>query len=58
MEIFECWGVICVKVGKVIDDGCLKLYYYGEVVGDMLVMVLVDECLVYNKLFFVLVYYE
>ncbi|SFS83422.1 phosphoribosylformylglycinamidine synthase subunit PurL [Paenibacillus sp. 453mf] len=48
-EIFERWGVICAKVGKVTDDGRLKLYHHGEVVGDMPVTALVDECPVYNK---------
>ncbi|QCT01431.1 phosphoribosylformylglycinamidine synthase II [Paenibacillus algicola] len=48
-EIFERWGVICAKVGKVTDDGRLKLFHHGEVVGDMPVTALVDECPVYNK---------
>jgi phosphoribosylformylglycinamidine synthase II len=48
-EIFDRWGVICCKVGKVTDDGRLKLYHYGKVVGDMPVTALVDECPVYNK---------
>lgn len=48
-EIFERWGVICAKVGKVTDDGRLKLIHQGEVVGDMPVKALVDECPVYNK---------
>ncbi|MFD0619650.1 phosphoribosylformylglycinamidine synthase subunit PurL [Paenibacillus sp. GCM10027629] len=49
MEIFERWGVICAKVGKVTDDGRLRLIHNGEVVGDMPVQALVDECPVYNK---------
>ncbi|WP_152396550.1 phosphoribosylformylglycinamidine synthase subunit PurL [Paenibacillus guangzhouensis] len=49
MEIFERWGVICAKVGKVTDDGRLRLIHKGEVVGDMPVQALVDECPVYNK---------
>lgn len=48
-EIFERWGVICAKVGKVTDDGRLKLMHHGEVVGDMPVKALVDECPIYNK---------
>lgn len=48
-EIFDRWGVICCKVGKVTDDGRLKLYHHGEVVGDMPVTALVDECPVYDK---------
>lgn len=49
MEIFERWGVICAKVGKVTDDGRLKLFHHGELVGDMPVQALVDECPVYEK---------
>ncbi|PYI50036.1 phosphoribosylformylglycinamidine synthase subunit PurL [Paenibacillus flagellatus] len=48
-EIFERWGLICAKVGKVTDDGRLKLFHKGQVVGDMPVKALVDECPVYNK---------
>lgn len=48
-EIFDRWGVICAKVGKVTDDGRLKLLHHGEVVGDMPVNALVDECPVYDK---------
>lgn len=48
-EIFDRWGVICAKVGKVTDDGRLKLIHHGEVVGDMPVKALVDECPIYNK---------
>ncbi|WP_136608817.1 phosphoribosylformylglycinamidine synthase subunit PurL [Paenibacillus dokdonensis] len=49
MEIFERWGVICAKVGKVTDDGRLKLFHHGDLVGDMPVQALVDECPVYEK---------
>ena len=31
--IFERWGLHCVKVGKVTDDGRLRLFHKGEVVG-------------------------
>lgn len=58
LEIFERWGVICAKVGKVTDDGRLKLIHHGEVVGDMPVTALVDECPVYNKPSAVPAYYE
>lgn len=58
LEIFERWGVICAKVGKVTDDGRLKLYHHGEVVGDMPVTALVDECPIYNKPSAVPAYYE
>ncbi|WP_435924063.1 phosphoribosylformylglycinamidine synthase subunit PurL [Paenibacillus sp. DYY-L-2] len=58
MEIFERWGVICAKVGKVTDDGRLKLFHHGEVVGDMPVTALVDECPIYDKPSAVPAYYE
>ncbi|MGY5341685.1 phosphoribosylformylglycinamidine synthase subunit PurL [Paenibacillus glucanolyticus] len=48
-EIFDRWGVICAKVGKVTDDGRLKLIHHDEVVGDMPVKALVDECPIYDK---------
>lgn len=48
-EIFDRWGVICKKVGKVTDDGRLRLFHKGEQVADMPVKALVDECPVYNK---------
>lgn len=49
MEIFDRWGVICRKVGRVTDDGRLRLTYGGEVIADMPVTGLVDECPVYEK---------
>lgn len=49
MEIFNRWGVICRQVGRVTDDGRLRLTYGGEVVADMPVRGLVDECPVYEK---------
>ncbi|MGP0584331.1 phosphoribosylformylglycinamidine synthase subunit PurL [Paenibacillus timonensis] len=57
-EIFERWGVICAKVGKVTDDGRLKLFHHGDLVGDMPVTALVDECPIYNKPSEVPAYYE
>ncbi|GGO06860.1 phosphoribosylformylglycinamidine synthase subunit PurL [Saccharibacillus kuerlensis] len=58
MEIFERWGVICAKVGKVTDTGRLQLLHHGEIVGDMPVHALVDECPIYNKPSSVPSYYE
>ncbi|MFD0960193.1 phosphoribosylformylglycinamidine synthase subunit PurL [Paenibacillus chungangensis] len=49
MEIFNRWGIICAKVGKVTDDGRLRLIHQGEQVADMPVRALVDECPVYNQ---------
>ncbi|WP_442603049.1 phosphoribosylformylglycinamidine synthase subunit PurL [Paenibacillus sp. KN14-4R] len=57
-EIFHRWGLICAKVGKVTDDGRLKLIHHGEVVGDMPVTALVDECPVYDKPSQMPAYYE
>lgn len=48
-EIFDRWGIICAKVGKVTDDGRLRLFHQGEEVANMPVKALVDECPVYNK---------
>lgn len=47
--IFAKWDVPCVKVGKVTDDGRLRLLHRGEVVADLPVSALVDECPVYHK---------
>ncbi len=56
--IFERWGLHCAKVGKVTDDGRLRLIHHGEVVGDMPVGALVDDCPVYDKPNAVPAYYE
>lgn len=47
--IFERWGLHCAKVGKVTDDGRLRLFHKGEQVADMPVKALVDDCPIYNK---------
>jgi len=47
--IFERWGLHCVNVGRVTDDGRLRLIKDGEVVGDIPVRALVDDCPVYHK---------
>lgn len=56
--IFQRWGLHCAKVGKVTDDGNLKLFHKGELVGCMPVKALVDECPMYNKPSAVPAYYE
>ncbi|NBI29848.1 phosphoribosylformylglycinamidine synthase subunit PurL [Chengkuizengella marina] len=58
VEIFKRWGLDCPKVGKVTNDGSLKLFHQGELVADMPVTALVDECPVYNKPSRVPAYYE
>jgi phosphoribosylformylglycinamidine synthase subunit PurL len=47
--IFERWGLHCAKVGKVTDDGRLRLFHQGEQVADMPVKALVDDCPIYHK---------
>lgn len=47
--ICERWGLRCVKVGKVTDDGRLKLFHKGRLVADIPVRALVDDCPVYRK---------
>ncbi|HEX7058079.1 MAG TPA: phosphoribosylformylglycinamidine synthase subunit PurL [Bacilli bacterium] len=56
--IFARWGLHCAKVGKVTDDGRLKLIHHGEVVADMPVRALVDDCPVYEKAGKVPTYYR
>ncbi|WP_010272652.1 phosphoribosylformylglycinamidine synthase subunit PurL [Paenibacillus senegalensis] len=47
--IFKRWGLDCPKVGKVTDDGNLRLFHKGEEVANMPVKALVDECPVYDN---------
>jgi len=56
--IFDRWGLLCVEVGRVTDDGRLKLFHHGELVADMPVRALVDDCPVYHKPSRVPDYYE
>ena len=56
--IFEKWGVPCVKVGKVTDDGRLRLFHKGEEVANIPVKALTDQCPVYHKPSKVPAYYE
>ncbi|HEY0829039.1 MAG TPA: phosphoribosylformylglycinamidine synthase subunit PurL, partial [Bacilli bacterium] len=56
--IFDRWGLLCENVGKVTDDGRLKLIQNGEIVADMPVKALVDDCPMYNKPSKVPAYYE
>ncbi|WJH36788.1 phosphoribosylformylglycinamidine synthase subunit PurL [Paenibacillus sp. CC-CFT747] len=56
--IFARWGLDCHKVGKVTNDGRLRLIHNGEEVGNMPVTALVDECPVYSKPSQLPAYYE
>ncbi|HZG88308.1 phosphoribosylformylglycinamidine synthase subunit PurL [Paenibacillus sp.] len=47
--VFHKWGLFCEVVGKVTDTGRLTLVHHGEVVGDMPVTALVDDCPMYHK---------
>jgi len=57
-EVFQRWGLFCEIVGKVTDTGRLTLIHHGEVVGDMPVTALVDDCPMYHKPSAVPAYYE
>ncbi|WP_309123400.1 phosphoribosylformylglycinamidine synthase subunit PurL [Paenibacillus sp.] len=57
-EVFHRWGLFCEIVGKVTDTGRLTLIHRGEVVGDMPVTALVDDCPMYHKPSAVPAYYE
>ncbi len=58
VEIFKRWGLDCTEVGKVTNDGQLRLIHHGQEVATMPVKALVDECPVYNKPSQVPAYYE
>lgn len=48
-EIFRRFGLEVANVGRVTDDGRLRLFFRGEVVADMPVAALVDEAPVYER---------
>ncbi len=48
-DILEKWGLQIGEIGRVTDDGMLRLYFRGEVVADVPVMALVDEAPVYDR---------
>ncbi len=48
-EVFERWDLNAVEVGEVTDDGHLKLYMNGELVGDMPAAPLSDEAPAYDR---------
>ncbi|WAH41639.1 phosphoribosylformylglycinamidine synthase subunit PurL [Alicyclobacillus fastidiosus] len=48
-EIFRRYGLEVANVGRVTDDGRLRLLFKGEVVADMPVAALVDEAPVYER---------
>jgi phosphoribosylformylglycinamidine synthase len=48
LEVCERWEVAGVAVGSVTDSGHMRVLQGGEVVGDMPVRALVDECPLYD----------
>lgn len=48
-DILHKWGLQVAEIGKVTDDGQLRLYFHGEVVADVPVVALVDEAPVYDR---------
>jgi phosphoribosylformylglycinamidine synthase II len=57
-KIFDKWGLLSAVVGKVTNDGRLRLINHGETVADMPVQTLTEECPIYNKPSSVPAYYE
>ncbi|MFX4301157.1 phosphoribosylformylglycinamidine synthase subunit PurL [Alicyclobacillus tolerans] len=48
-QILRKWDLQVAEVGRVTDDGRLRLYFHGEVVADVPVRLLVDEAPVYDR---------
>lgn len=48
-DIFKKWGLEIAQIGKVTDDGMLRLYFHNELVGEMPVSALVDEAPLYDR---------
>lgn len=57
-DIIEKWGLHAAEVGRVTDDGMLRLLHRGEVVADVPVDSLAEEAPVYHKPSKVPAYYE
>lgn len=48
-DILQKWGLQVAEIGKVTDDGKLRLSFHGEVVADVPVEALVDEAPLYER---------
>ncbi|WP_273366523.1 phosphoribosylformylglycinamidine synthase subunit PurL [Alicyclobacillus herbarius] len=48
-SILRKWGLEVAEIGRVTDDGQLRLFFAGEVVADVPVAALVDEAPVYDR---------
>ncbi len=49
LNIFAKWELPIAEIGKVTNDGMLRLYFKGEIVADVPVTTLVDEAPLYNR---------
>ncbi|MGC5326194.1 phosphoribosylformylglycinamidine synthase subunit PurL [Brevibacillus sp. SYSU BS000544] len=56
--LFDKWGLHSAIVGRVTDDGMLRLLHHGEVVANVPVDTLAEDAPVYNKPSQVPAYYE
>ncbi|MCK9909373.1 AIR synthase-related protein, partial [Microbacteriaceae bacterium K1510] len=56
--IFDKWGLHSAVVGRVTEDGMLRLLHRGEVVADVPVDSLAEEAPIYHKPSAVPAYYE
>ncbi|GGJ09818.1 phosphoribosylformylglycinamidine synthase subunit PurL [Alicyclobacillus cellulosilyticus] len=48
-DIFAKWGLQVANIGRVTDDGLLRLWFQGQVVAEVPVAALVDEAPVYER---------
>lgn len=58
LDIFDKWGLPSAVIGRVTDDGLLRLVHKGEVVAEVPVDSLAEEAPVYHKPSRVPAYYE
>jgi phosphoribosylformylglycinamidine synthase len=58
IALFDKWGLASAVVGKVTDDGLLRLLHHGEVVAEVPVKTLADDAPVYHRPSRVPAYYE
>lgn len=49
IDIFKKWGIDAVVIGKVTDDGLLRVKHRGETVAEVPVKYLAEETPVYNR---------
>jgi phosphoribosylformylglycinamidine synthase II len=57
-DIFEKWGLLSSTIGRVTDDGKLRLLQHGEIVAEVPVDSLAEDAPIYNKPSSVPAYYE